>query len=416
MEKRHSSPAHRAPSTRPKVHRKRSNSFPIVDALGCSTPEAELLLAEGRAAIRSRHASIRRRGRRKQKEEDIDRTYRPKDHIKYLLPGSEDAIDGFDFPRPSSSRTTRHSRIPSTATDGSSSTIVASSQPHTEEPRSATSTTSDTSTSDTSQLGDYSAHLAKFIQARLNSIPSYQTVLSPRSCPDLSVSARSPPQSPRSIKRHLETLELLEMPPVRPPLQSAFSAWSSTDDERDDVLPLPSAGAPRSNSRYTPSILGYYQNANGGSFLLPSSPESSHDEVKGFSFTDAIPADLPSPSHSTSIDDDAVSSDISAQPQLSASSAPSFSSTSTASYFDHKRPAKLAPHVRDRIMAAVSPQPYATKMLTVLSPFEGNAIANVHDVFVESQQRVVIEGMSFDMVRDFVHPPDQGMSRIPTPC
>jgi hypothetical protein len=69
----------------------------------------------------------------------------------------------------------------------------------------------------------------------------------------------------------------------------------------------------------------------------------------------------------------------------------------------------FAPHLKERIIAAVTPP--KGRVLTAVSPFDGAALASVHDLVVESQQRVHIDGMSFDMLRDFIAP-----SRVTTPC
>lgn len=415
MEKRHSSPAPRDDSPRPRSHRKRSNSLPIVDALGCSTPEAELILAEGRAAVRSRQASARRRGRRM--KEDVE-TFMPRDHLKYLMRdsvGSEDASEASLSPY--DSKVYRHSRIPSNATDASTSTVVAAIQ--------SSAADAPTTAVIASPIGDYSANLANFIKSQLNAIPSYRAnhaSISPSSCPDLTFH-RSPPQSPsRSMRRPSDELHLIEMPPVRPPLKSAFSAWSSTDDGTDDdVPPIPDTEHLRQGPKpdhYTPSVLRYYENSNDSSFLFSSTPleeEDQPDTAKASSFPNqaAFQSSPIEPYSPTNHDDDYPSSALSNRPQLTSSSAPSFSSTSTGSYFEYKRPITLAPHIRDRIIAAVTP-PHG-KVIPAISPFEGAALTNVHDVLVESQQRVLVDGMSFDMVRDFTIP-DEGMRRVNTAC
>ena len=171
MENRQSSPSPRRASPRHSMQRQRSNSFPIVEALGCSTPEALLILAEGRAAVR------KRRARRNQSVDDeVNRLFNPQDHIKFLeglaaLPTPQDQPSPFD------PKYSLHSRVPSDATDHSTSTVV----PHVNdgEPRNLSPT-----------LGDYSANLAAFIKNQLKSIPTYQSnhrptsSLSPRSCPD----------------------------------------------------------------------------------------------------------------------------------------------------------------------------------------------------------------------------------------
>lgn len=409
MEQRHSSPSSRDRSPRPSTYRKRSNSVPFTEALGCSTPEARLMMAEGRAAVRNR-----RRGRQNRpvNQQENATTFDPRNHLKYL----DSSHQEHDSPRPQTAKPS-HSRHPSDATDKSTSTIVA-----------PTGNGESTGNGTPSPLGDYSANLALFIKAQLQSIPAYTSSpdqISPRSCPDLSFELRTPPQSPNKIvKRPLEAPKIISIPPVRPPMQSAFSAWSSTDDSEDDDVPaLPeidqytqSAISKATSNGSTPSVLGYYAESN-QSFLFSSTPsEVQPHTARGFQFPNP-PAQLcPSiESHSPPHDDDAdyYPSSHSSRPQLTSSSEPSVSSSSAsaASYFEYKRPAsKLFPtQMKDRIVAAVTPP--KGKLMTAISPFEGAALSSVHDVFIESQHRVHVDGLSFDMLRDFIVP----TSRVSTP-
>ena len=425
MEKRHSSPClmDLDLDPRPKTHRKRSNSFPIVDALGCSTPEARIIMAEGKAAVRSRQASIHRRGRRRPSPRD-DQVYRPRDHLKYLIGDSTECPKVEEEPvATTNTRSTRHSRIPSNITDCSASTLVAHDQPRVQLKISVGGAPG-------SPLDDYSATLAQFIKSQLESIPSYhpdQYPLSPRSCPNLS------PKLPVSKGQKRKGIDsIVEIPPIRPPLQSAFSAWSSTDDEiderGDEAQPIPSVDNPThhtpASNNYTPSILSFYETSNGSSFLFTSTPleetpgggeEEDPLTAKGFTFPDqsTLPG-VSSPAHShAQHDDDYPSSALSTHPQLSSSSAPSFSSTSTASYFDCKPPVTLA-HVRARIVAAVAPNP-KSQHLAAASPLDGGVLANAHDILIESQQRVLVDGMSFDMLRGF-NMPEESAKSVSTPC
>lgn len=419
METRQSSP-HRIPeSPRPSTQRQRSNSFPIVEALGCSTPEAQLILAEGRAAVRKRRA----RERRNRSFDDEDTTtFHPRDHLKYLTgEPAHDWAAGVPYPPVDVRRS--HARVSSNATDRSTSTVVAltnESKPAAVAPP-------------TSPLGNYSAHLAQFIKAQLKSIPTYQpehdlvAILSPQSCPEFSFPVRSPPLSPvRSAARPIEPPRAITIPPVRPPMRSAFSEWSSADDDDDggddevasdyDELPAAptheqsSTSAKSKYSNYTPSVLGYYEATNNNSFLFSSTPieeEAQPDTAKRLSF--GLQSVLPESAESQ--DNDYPSSCMS-RPQLTSSSAPSISSSSASasSYFDCKRPLAIMPGMKSRVIAALTPPPGHAKSFQAHSPWEGNAIANVHDVHVESSQRVRIDGMSFDMLRDFVIP-----SRLSTP-
>lgn len=284
-----------------------------------------------------------------------------------------------------------------------------------EEPRAATVGTG-------RPLGDYSANLARFIQSQLDSIPSYhraQSSISPSSCPELGFSLHSPPRSPRTwARRPSEAPQRIEIPPIRPPLRSAFSAWS-TDDETDDEVPsLPAADALNKVQSYTPSVLGYYETSS--SFLFSSTPSEADDEpstAKRTSFAD--PAELrhpPDSQQSSSHACDYPASTPSSRPQLVSSSIPSGSSTSIASYFECKRPVTMSPALRGRILSAVTPPFMSTKVVPATSPFEGRALANLHDLTIEeNMKRVLVDGMSFDMVRDFSMP-GENLGRLPTPC
>jgi hypothetical protein len=66
--------------------------------------------------------------------------------------------------------------------------------------------------------------------------------------------------------------------------------------------------------------------------------------------------------------------------------------------------------MKERVIAAVTPPHPHNKRLTAVSPWEGNAFSNVHNVYVESQHRVNVDGMSFDMLRDL------NVSSRLTPC
>ncbi|KAF2017238.1 hypothetical protein BU24DRAFT_146579 [Aaosphaeria arxii CBS 175.79] len=410
MIQRHSSPYSRTASPRPETFRKRSNSFPLVDVLGCSTPEAELILAEGRAAVRSRLAQQKRRGRRNRSADDDTFPMRPTDHIHYLEQRVqvEEPDTGFSEAQIPD---TRHARVSSNITDKSGSTITGLAPP--------VRTMTSPPLCPASPLGDYSANLARFIQSQLESIASYQpSPTSPRSCSDLAVQVKLQPRSPISpTKRQSVAPNLIDIPPVRPPLRSQFSAWSSADDSEDggdnelgySLGPVPTlSSVPRSCTGATPSILQYYETANNASFLFSSTPleeehkEGEHPNAEGFTF----PSKPPLAAHetdpgSTQYDSDYPSSALSSRPQLTASSAPSFTSSSTASYFDCKRPiAAIPPQVRDRIIAAVSPRDPTKKVVHATSPFEGDALANVHEILIESQHRVLVDGLSFDLVQN----------------
>jgi hypothetical protein len=194
-------------------------------------------------------------------------------------------------------------------------------------------------------------------------------------------------------------------------MQSAFSEWSSTDDDTPSLPDEQLYSQNTLSSNYAPSVLSYYEGSSTSSFVYSSTPLDDQD-APDTARTLTFPT-LPEPSSAApeSHDHDSASSSF-ARPQLS-TSVPSFSSSSASSisYFDLKRPLVMAPQLKDRIIAALTPPHQRGKMITAISPWEGGALANVHDVYVESQHRVHVDGMSFDMLRDFVVP-----SQITTPC
>ncbi|KAF2447306.1 hypothetical protein P171DRAFT_409895 [Karstenula rhodostoma CBS 690.94] len=417
MHKRHSSSSSRPRSPRPGTYRKRSNSFPISEALGCSTPEAELILAEGRAAVRSRLAG-RQRGR--SRRSDNNAPFNPKDHVAYLAQRSalSETADRHSL-SPPGPNPPRHVRIPSDATDRSTSTIVAPNQQAVQEAPNDT-------TQAAGPLGDYSAQLAKFIQSQLNSIPAYtsgDSSISPRSCPDLTFARSvSPAKSPTrmAMKRPINAPSLIRIPSIRAPARSAFSEWSSTDEETDDeAAPLPDTYVAQLASKaesYTPSLLRYYEQPNDSTFLFTTTPLANDEHAphtgKAFSFPP-----IPSPSQtqaerSSTRDEDYPSSD-SKLSLLSSSSAPSLSSISPGSYFENKMPLSQVSGFKNRLLAAVTPPP--GKVIPAISPFEEDGLADVHDILVQSQRSVLVDGMSFDMVRDFAAP-NEGMRRYQTQC
>jgi hypothetical protein len=304
--------------------------------------------------------------------------FNPKDHIAYL---AQYAVTSEAVDRHSSSpepRPGRHARIPSDVTDRSTSTIVAPNQLAVQE-------TFDDPNQAASPLGDYSAQLAKFIQSQLNSIPAYtsgDSAISPRSCPDLSFaqapslkSPTLPPAQSMSMKRPVGAPSLIQIPSIRPPERSAFSEWSSTDDEADDEAPpLPDTKtvqpAPPTDP-YTPSsVLHYYEQSNDSTFLFPSTPlGNDQDEpytAKLF-FSPAVPG-LPG---------------TQGEP-------------SSESYFENNLPLSQVPDLKNRILAAVTPPP--GKVLPAMSPFERSDLANVHGIMVQPQRSIFVDGLSFDMV------------------
>lgn len=404
-------PDHGHTSPRPPVQRKRSNSFPIVEALGCSDAEASLILAEGRAAI-SRRQRNPERGSRVRRYHSVNETrssYKPSNL------SAEPKVDRPELSHEEIVEPSNHARVHSDHSIKSTSTIKGLDH------------SAPTSPSN-NPLGNYSANLAKFIQSQLNSISSYRTThpLSfPRSCPNLlQTSQRSSTSSiAHTANRPMEAPQLISIPPPRPPLRSAFSAWSSADesgnDTDDERPPLPTVDRARQESRastYT-NYLAYYEHVTPSTFLFPSTPleENENPTVK----TDEPSEDVSRPSLRMSRSHpqtpershtQSTSSTAYSNPQLTSSS-----STTASSYFD-RRPLSIGPDLKERVIAAVSPyEKRKTKVLTAISPFEGAALTRVHDILVKNPNRVVVEGLAFDLPREFKMPVE-GVRQVRTPC
>lgn len=217
------------------------------------------------------------------------------------------------------------------------------------------------------------------------------------------------------MRRHVGAPSVIAIPTTRPPARSAFSAWSSTDDETDDEAPpLPDAHVSQTGRKdtYTPSVLQYYEQSNGSTFLFSSTPageEEDPDTAKAFSFpgNSELPGTSDEPA-TTAENENYISPALSRLSLMSSSSAPSFSSISTGSYFEYKME---IPQVVGMLDGTIPPG----KIVPAMSPFEGAALANVHDILVQSQQRVLVDGMSFDMMRDFSMPMG-GSRHVQTPC
>ena len=163
---------------------------------------------------------------------------------------------------------------------------------------------------------------------------------------------------------------------------------------------------------YTPSVLGYYEQPNDSTFLFPSTPnveEEDPDTAKGTSFPNNSKLPGMSDGFTDSVhEEDYPSSDFSRLSLVTSSSAPSMSSNSTGSYFEFSMPFSQKDDIQDKPMPS-------RKIIPAISPFEGSAFSHVHDIFVQSEQRVLVDGMSFDMVRDFTMPAS-GTRAVQTPC
>lgn len=380
------------------------------------------MLAEGRAAVCKRRAN----GRRNRSVNDGSiATFDPRDHVKYL---NELSLIATPQERPIAQDTgSGHGRCPSDPTNRSTGCTVVP-QSHAGHVNAGASPTS--------SLGDYSANLAQFIKAQLQSIPAYKLCadtampVSPLSCPELSFPMPSPRSSTQVGRRPAEAPHVIEIPPVRPPMLSAFSAWSTTDDDTDDETllrrPVHHGLGRRSlskDSSYTPSVLGYYETSNTPSFLFtsaPLGPTSNPTMTTGTTHVEQSPSpgsaslrqdddddddrnDRPEYSHDNNNNNNELPSSATSDSQLTSSSAPSYTSSgSNSSYFHCKRAKAIRSSMRDRIVAAVTPPHVPSKMLTTLSPWESRALSKAHYAFMEPQQRIHIDGMSFDMMSSFI--------------
>ncbi|KAF2277624.1 uncharacterized protein EI97DRAFT_299502 [Westerdykella ornata] len=399
MDKRHSSPSPSAPSPRPRAFRNRSNSLPIVEALGCSTPEAELILAEGRAAVRSRYATHRPRDRRALPNAESVTAFRPQDHLQHLNE-TQPVMEVMESSRTDDDYTSHHTRSPSQGTDRTSSTITPTATAFAESAKSPIS-----------PLWNYSANLARFVQAQLDAITSYDPISTCHSVSEHSAKAERSQTRISTDRRSLEGPGVLEIPPVRPPLRSAFSAWSSSDDDTEDEaqeeseLQLSKSFSKDSNTPY--SILRYYEHGSGSSFLLTPTPleeeEQQAQQEPNVQSSSSIEGKAPTTAINSEPDCDSTVS--SHHPILTTSStAPSVSSISTPSYFDGKcsRALPVPRRIKDRLLASVSPYRAGgkIKVLAAASSFEGGALANVHDGSIEPRTKVLVDGLSFDLMRN----------------
>lgn len=400
MYDRHSAPrTTRSSSPRPVPERQRSNSLPIVDALGCSTEEARLILAEGNAAVLRRRDPSQRRDHRDERSRSAHQhitTFRPEHHMQYLSPGVP-AATAVPEEEAATMQTAGYSyhdhlqRKPSTRTCYSSDSASTITGPQ-YVPGPASPLTPHSAPA--SPLYDYSANLAKFIKSQLNSIPTYQSRQVPgnsRSCPNIPTKLHTPPQSPASppkpARRPVDGPQIIEIPPVRPPLKSAFSAWSSTDDERDnedetendeDIPPVPVITPSRRDSMtgdYTPSILGYYGTSSWGSVSYTATPESQHLFAKDFQFPSVPQITTSGPQSNSS----SSRKDLNIPPDVS--------------YFHSGRPIKRHSKLAEQAMPSATP-------IEDFSPIEDET-PEVHRAVAVSYtvpQRITVEGMSFDMI------------------
>lgn len=294
-------------------------------------------------------------------------------------------------------------------------------------------------------LNTYSANLARFIQSRINSIRSAipappLSPSSPCSCPELSQSylfpdlpsltdpdgppspsgpfgplnpnpietinpliptdptdSTDPPNLTNSSTSRIERNLSIALPPLpfpfRLPLRSTFSNWSSTSGCNSPAAwadePPPSPLVLNGDSiASTPSILELYASVTSHSGLAgtplddPVAEEGAGAAGAGASSASAsapVPTSVspfaPAPPSAPAL------ASVSASPSPAAAATPDQSA----------KPSFLRP-------SYFSPRHYPQQVLTAISPYEGGALTRVVDVFVQAPNRVVVEGMAFEMV------------------
>ena len=415
-----SSPPAYLATLRPHLPRQRSNSLPLIEALGCSSAEASILLAEGTTA------SVRRRGTTWRSNHRRTATYTP----PLSTPSPAASVSACLTPAAVAEavmalRPQHHARYldPAYYTQSQHQHHLLPPTPSTFTSTSTPSLCSDaTATSPASAASAYSAQLAQFTKARLASIPSCpksDLLLSPtRTDPScllpavgvsspLSPSAHARTDSSLSASRRPAASDLPplgDLPPPRPPLRSAFSAWSSTDGGDADADASSDADADVD----TPALIRYVRGP--GSFLLSTTPPASEygDSDGTAADSNAAPVEAAAGASASGTPRSPFTT-LHLTPPPANSPPPSPASSLTlapASYFDHKR----SPHHVPRLglTSPLSQQrggdQRAAKLLAALSPLEGAGTTlsphMVHAVLVQSPTRVVVEGLAFDLVRE----------------
>ncbi|OCK85400.1 hypothetical protein K432DRAFT_40045 [Lepidopterella palustris CBS 459.81] len=359
---------------RPRSQRERTNSFPISEALECTATEAAIMFAAEKAAMNRRQYQPDKRQRRRPQSADearsVHQVHRAKAEANDLLEQDQ---------AKSSQNTSFNSELQSSNQTPQGKKNTANTSGQLSESNHALPFPK------TSPLHTYSANLTKFIQSRLNSISSYQ-----RLCSDPSISLRQSHPLPQHVSQADELHEITDKYLHRPPLCSTFSVWSSPDenstweDNNEELLPSVGTADPAKDQMQTitstDSILAFYEGSNSPSFLFPATPIDSEGKENA-----------PSP---PSLGPPSTIKDI----------------TRSASATSRPSNPKRSPSYLEARSRSLTPQSYfhpsilPLKTFTAISPYEGNALTHVYDILVEAPNRVVVEGLAFELLRELKIP------------
>lgn len=435
-----------SPPRRPRVQRQRSSSLPFIQAIEVTATEAAIMFAAEQAATSRRRVRSpdRQQQRRQRRPQSADLAWAA--DLARNVPSSQDEAGDKDN-GPSEDLQQQPSAQPRSNPPPPPASHPPDVDPAALKPRqpSITGLVSEELHAllplPQNPLNTYSANLARFIQSRINSIRSAipappLSPSSPCSCPELSQfypfsDLHSPtdpdgPQSPSGpsgllnpnpfeaidpliptkptdsidppnfanpsalrVERNL-SIALPPLPfPFRPPLRSTFSNWSSTSGCNSPAAwadePLPSPPVLNGDSiASTPSILELYASATSRSGFA-GTPLDDPVAEEGVGAAGAGAGSAPAP---TSAPPSALASP-SAPALASVSVSPSPAAAATPD--QPAEPSFLRP-------SYFSPRHCPQQVLAAISPYEGGALTRVVDVFIQAPNRVVVEGMAFEMV------------------
>ena len=439
-----------SPPQRPRVQRQRSSSLPFIQAIEVTATEAAIMFAAEQAATSRRRAhSPDRQQQRRRRPQSAD----PAQAVDLVrnVPSSQDEAENKD-----NGSSEDLQQQPSAQPRSNPPPPPASHRPDVDpaalKPRqpSITGLVSEELHAllplPQNPLNTYSANLARFIQSRINSIRSAipapplspSSPSSPCSCPELSqfypfpdppsptdpdgppspsgpsgllnpnpfeaidpliptnlTDSTDPPNlanpSALRVERNL-SIALPPLPfPFRPPLRSTFSNWSSTSGCNSPAAwadePLPSPPVLNGDSiASTPSILELYASVTSRSGFAgtplddPVAEEGVGAAGAGASAS-ASAGSVPAPAPTSVPPSAPALASVSTSPSPAAAATPDQSA----------EPSFLRP-------SYFSPRHCPQQVLAAIPPYEGGALTRVVDVFIQAPNRVVVEGMAFEMV------------------
>ena len=436
-----------SPPQRPRVQRQRSSSLPFIQAIEVTATEAAIMFAAEQAATSRRRACSpdrhqQRRRRRRPQSADPARAADPaRNDPSQDETGDKDNGPSEDLQQQQPSAQPRSNPSPPPASHRPDVDLAA---PKPRQP-SVTGLMSEELHAllplPQNPLNTYSANLARFIQSRINSIRSAipappLSPSSPCSCPELSqfypfsdlpsptdpgpsgpsglldhnpfeaidplipanpTDSTDPPNlanpSASRVERNL-SIALPPLPfPFRPPLRSTFSNWSSTSGCNSPAAwadePPPSPLVLNGDSiASTPSILELYASATSRSgFAGTPLDDPVAEEGAGAAGAGAGSGSGSAPAPTSAPPSAPAPSSAPAPASVSASPSPAAAATPDQS----AEPSFLRP-------SYFSPRHCPQQVLAAISPYEGGALTRVVDVFIQAPNRVVVEGMAFEMV------------------